>query len=155
MTRTLNKKRTRTILALAATVSIPASLFIGAGSADAAVLPVTKKCTTTLAGKALPWYEVDSMFVTRSYVSGKWQYRVERTPNHTSTLKLASGSYRYYDHHIDTIQMYETYYAGKTVNYPGNVTYFTSSYSGMNFYMKAHVQDAPYVNIFPTCRIYF
>jgi hypothetical protein len=70
---------------------------------------------------------------------------------------LASGSYRYYEHHIDTIQMYDSsgLRVGKTVNYPGNVTYFYSSYCGMDFYMKAHVQDAPYVNIFPTGRIYF
>ncbi|MBC7764440.1 hypothetical protein H7Y29_01870 [Microbacteriaceae bacterium] len=160
VTTSTRRKQTRTMritLIMVAVVTLFASVFMTAGPASAVLLPVTKKVTTTLNGKALPYYEVASMFVTRTYSSGRCVYRVERTPNHTSAVKLASGSYRYYDHHIDTIQMYDSSnrYVGKTVTFPGNVTYFSSSYCGMDFYMKAHVRDAPYVNIFPTGRIYF
>jgi hypothetical protein len=116
---------------------------------------LTKKCTTKLNGVSLPSYEVDSMWVTLSWSStyGMYRYRVERTPNHTVTVKLASGSYRYYEHHIDNIQMLPTTtLVGKSVNYPGNVTYFYAKSPYRDFKMKAHVQDAPYVNIFPTCQ---
>lgn len=150
---TRTSKKTRLGIALVALVGFIASIFMLASPANAAVTPVTKKCTTTVGGVAQPWYLVDSMWVTRSYYNGKWTYRLERTPNRT--VKYSSGgSWRYAEHHIDTIQMYSTYYAGKTVNYPSNVTYFTSTNGNMDFYMKAHVTDSQ-LQKFPTCRIYF
>lgn len=150
-------KKARNALIALVPIGMLATTIVSAGPASAVVLPVTKKCTTTLNGVSQPSYNVDSMFVTRSYSGGRWVYKVDRSPNRTVTRTLSTGGTRYIDHHIDTIQMYDSgaRYIGKTVNYPGNTTYFYSSYSGMDFYMKAHVTDAPNYEIFPTCRIYF
>ena len=146
--------RLRIALVLTALFALITSVIMAA-PASAAVTPITKKCTTTLNGVAQPSYNVDSMFVTRSYASGKWKYVVTRSPNRTVTRTLSSGGTRYVEHHIDVIQMYATGYTGKTVNWPGNTTYFYSSYGGMDFFMKAHVTDSPNYEIFPTCRITF
>ena len=146
--------RLRSTLVMAALIALIASVIMAA-PANAAVVTITKKCTTTLNGVTQPSYNVDSMFVTRSYASGKWTYKVTRSPNRTVTRTLSSGGTRYVEHHIDVIQMYATGYTGKTVNWPGNTTYFYSSYGGMDFFMKAHVTDSPNYEIFPTCRITF
>ena len=146
-------------------LALPTALFFGlcvfiAQPANAVGVPVTKKCTTTQNGTALPWYYTNSMAVSREYVSGKWRFRVETSPKRTVTYNTGGGSYnstRYVQHHIDTVKMYDSsgLRVGKTVNWPGTVTYFYSSYSGMDFYMKAHVTNKPFVEKFPTCRIYF
>ena len=133
-------------------------LGLSAGQpANAVALPITKKCSTQVSSVSLRWYEVDSMAVTREYASGKWRFRVETSPKRTVTYTTSGGSTRYMRHHIDYVKMYDSrsIYTGKTVNYPGTVTYFYSSYSGMDFSMKAHITDPPFVEKFPTCRIYF
>lgn len=145
---------------LFAFLMIPFLWVVLAQPANAVGVPVTKKCTTTQNGTALPWYYTNSMAVSREYVSGKWRFRVETSPKRTVTYNTGGGSYnstRYVQHHIDTVKMYDSsgLRVGKTVNWPGTVTYFYSSYSGMDFYMKAHVTNKPFAEKFPTCRIYF
>ena len=119
---------------------------------------ITKKCTTTNNGASLPWYYVDSMWVTQSFDSsmGMYQYRVEMPPKRTVTYNPGGGT-RYVEHHIDTVKMYDSsgLRKGTSMDWPPRVVTFYSSYWGMDFYMKAHVTDPPYVEIFPTCKVYF
>lgn len=154
----------RRIMSTAVTVATAATMIGTTPTASAIPLPtVTKKCTTTEGGRSLPWYYIDSMYATRSGSNwaGVFTFRVEISPNRTVSYSTGGGAYnstRYVGHHATVVQMYlsgSLSNSGKTVTNPGKVNYFYSTNPYMDFYLQEHVTDWPYVNKYPTCRIYF
>lgn len=128
------------LLAVLASFAMLATVMIGAQPAQAST---TKKCTTTYRGVTLPWYQVDSMYVTRYSSYGKWKYKVTTSKKRSVayTAPGGTGNTRYMQHHPEYVQMsYNVYYKPKTVWYDDSIV-FTGINSGMDFKFVAHIQD--------------
>lgn len=110
---------------------------------------VTKSCST-----GGYWYMTDTMYVSRTYISGgKYQYKVTRSPNRTLTVNI-SGTYHYVSHTAVALNQYShgTVYHK---SYPATTVYLYSQYSTDDFGLWYDVTDHATLYKHTGCYVYF
>jgi hypothetical protein len=120
--------------AVAGAASVPANAVSKvAANAPSAMATATTTSTTHSCRTSGYSYQVDSVYVTRSWDSayGKWKYVVTRTPNHTAY----DANHHEYDHSALYLHAYWSSSSMTTYSNPANSTTVRSSSSIVDFRM--------------------